>query len=146
MSYREVVFNKLLPESLSIGVPYKLFWHLTPKKLKAFSEAYKIQRNIDDEKAYMNGIYTLKALEVALSGFAAGLSGKQSKAKYFDKPLLKVATEQEKAENLQNQRELFVAKLLTMQTNFELNHLNGVKKNVTNTEKSDGGKSDSKIE
>lgn len=119
-------------------MPYRLFWHLTPKKLKAFRKAYKIQREIEDEKAYMNGIYTLKALEVALSSFDAGLSGKQSKVTYFDKPLLKIAMEQEQSDKLQKQRELFVAKLLTMQANFEINHSNGVNKDVDDTEKSDG--------
>lgn len=115
-----------------------MFWHLTPKKLKAFRKAYKIQREIEDEKAYMNGIYTLKALEVALSSFGAGLSGKQSKATYFDKPLLQIAMEQEQSDKLQKQRELFVAKLLTMQANFEINHSNGVNKDVDDTEKFDG--------
>lgn len=40
----------------------------------------------------MQGIYTLKALEVALSHFASGFANKKSDAKYFDKPLFQIDT------------------------------------------------------
>lgn len=40
----------------------------------------------------MQGIYTLKALEVSLSHFAAGFANKKSDAKYFDKPLFQIDT------------------------------------------------------
>ena len=34
---------------MAIGVPYDLFWHLTPKKLESFEKAYKLKRQIEDE-------------------------------------------------------------------------------------------------
>ena len=47
-----------------------------------------MKRKIEDEKAYMQGLYNLRAFEVALSEFGAGLSGKSSSAEYFKKPFL----------------------------------------------------------
>lgn len=114
----------MLPHCLAIGVPYNLFWHLTPKKIEAFKKAYELKRKIDDEKAYIQGIYTLKALEVSLSHLAAGFANKKSDAKYFDEPLLsgKNNNGELSEEEKQRQREAFVAMLETMKTNFELNH------------------------
>lgn len=65
------------------------------------------------------------------SAFSTSLSNafnKRSKAKYLDKPIMKEMEENNKElseEELQKQRELFVAKLMAMQTNFELNHKDG---------------------
>lgn len=114
----------MLPHCLAIGVPYNTFWHLTPKKIKAFEKAYELQRKIEDEKAYMQGIYTLKALEVALSHLASGFSKQKSNAKYFEEPLLSCKNNNGELseEEKQRQREAFVAMLETMKTNFELNH------------------------
>lgn len=72
----------------------------------------------------MQGIYTLKALEVSLSHLAAGFANKKSDAKYFDGPLLnsKENNGELSEEEKQRQREAFVAMLETMKTNFELNH------------------------
>ena len=56
--------------------------------MRAYDKAYEIQRKIDDEKAYLQGLYNLRAFEVALADFGAGLAGKQSSAEYFKKPFL----------------------------------------------------------
>lgn len=102
-----------------------------PSDLKPYEKAYELRREIRDEETYMQGIYTMKALEVVLSHFAAGLAKKRSKEKYFEEPLLSklknsgLHGENLSEEELQKQRELFVAKLLTMQANFELNHKDG---------------------
>lgn len=50
-----------------------------------------------DEEAWINNIYTMRAFEVVMAHFGAGLSGKKSSAKYFEEPMLK---------NVQGQREL----------------------------------------
>lgn len=110
-----------------MGVPYEMFWHLTFKKLKVYDKAYELRRKIEDEKAYMQGIYNLKALEVALSHFSSTFSKGKCDAKYFDVPLLsdKNKTQNEYTEEeLQRQRELFVAKLQIMKANFDLNKKN----------------------
>lgn len=78
-----------------------------------------------DALMWQNGLYTKKAFEVVMAAFEAGLSGKQSKDTYFDKPFSQqpeVKSGGMSEEELQKQRELFVAKLMAMQSNFEINH------------------------
>lgn len=118
----------MLPHSLAIGIPYTLFWHLTPKKIKAFEKAYEIRRKIDDEKAYMQGIYTLKAISVVAENVMAGLCKRKAQAEYFKEPLL-TANQPPTEEELQKQREEFVAMLETMRANFELKHKKSGDKN-----------------
>ena len=69
-------------------MPRREFFHLSPRSLKAYDKAYELQRKVDDEKAYMQGLYNLRAFEVALDQFGAGLAGKKSSAEYFKKPFL----------------------------------------------------------
>lgn len=74
---------------------------------------------------WLQGRYFLEAMMVALSHFGSGMSGKKSKAEYLTRPLMEEAEEQNKPlseEELQKQRELFVARLEAMKTNFEINH------------------------
>lgn len=112
----------MLPNALAIGVPYETFWHLTPKKLKAFYKAYKIKRQMQDEQMWYMGQYVLTAVSVAVEH---NLHGRKSKSEYVKKPFMREVEERNKPisdEQLQRQRELFVAKLEVMKTNFELNH------------------------
>lgn len=67
------------------------------------------------------GNYGISALIVAIDRC---FSGKKSKAEYIKKPITQSINENKDGlseEKLQRQRELFVAKLQVMQTNFELN-------------------------
>ena len=91
-----------------------------PNELRSFYKAYKNKKRIKDEEMYMWwGSYGISALIVAIDRC---FSGKKSKAEYIKEPILSQTfkddglTEEEK----QKQRELFVAKLQVMQTNFEL--------------------------
>lgn len=81
-----------MPNALAIGVPYDLFWHLTPTKLKAFQEARKIKREMLDEEMWVMGQYVLSAVGVAVERC---LAGKDSRAKYIEKPILLGAREEE---------------------------------------------------
>jgi hypothetical protein len=105
-----------------LGVSYDVFWHLNPTKLKPFQEAYRIkQENRDAEMWTFCGNYVLSAVITAVD---ACLNGRKASSKYIEKPLLKDRIDERKEmteEELQRQRELFVAKLLVMKTNFELN-------------------------
>ena len=73
--------------ALTIGVPYETFWHLTPKKLKAFYKSYKQKRKIEDEKMWYMGQYIMSALDstVCNNSFWKGKHGTASK--YFKEPL-----------------------------------------------------------
>lgn len=114
----------MLPNCLAVGVPYELFWHLTPKKLKAFEKAYDLKRKVDDEKAYMQGVYNLKAFEVVLSHIMAGLAKKKCDNKYFKEPLLRKNADggELSEEEKQRQREEFVAMLERMKARFDAAH------------------------
>lgn len=75
----------MLTDALVYGVPYDLFWHLNPTKLKPFAEAYKIKLNEQDALAYYAGLYNLRAFSVTLD---AAFSGKnRSTLKYFEHPI-----------------------------------------------------------
>ena len=92
-----------------------------PKELEPFDKAHK--KNIEEQDMLQHlwwGNYGLSALIVAIDRC---FRGKKSKFEYIKEPILSKTfkndglTEEEK----QKQRELFVAKLQVMQTNFELN-------------------------
>lgn len=100
-----------------------LFWHLTPKKIKAFEKAYDLKRKVDDEKAYMQGVYNLKAFEVVLSQLVAGFAKKKCNNEYFKEPLLRKNTDGGLSEEeKQRQREEFVAMLERMKAKFDMTH------------------------
>ena len=91
-----------------------------PKELEPYNEAHKRKIMEQDNLQHMWwGSYGISALIVAIDRC---FSGKKSKAEYIKEPILSQTfkddglTEEEK----QKQRELFVAKLQVMQTNFEL--------------------------
>lgn len=113
-----------MPSAISVGVPYDTFWHLTPKKLNAFFKANKLKLKVQDEQMWLMGQYVLSAVSVAVEHC---LAGRKAKSKYVKQPFTREVEEQNKPlteEELQRQRELFVAKLEIMKTNFELNHKN----------------------
>ena len=93
-----------------------------PKELEPYDKAHKMKIVEQDNLQHTWwGNYGLSALIVAIDRC---FGGKKSKAKYIKEPILSKScenaglTEEEK----QKQRELFVAKLQVMQTNFELSN------------------------
>ena len=86
-------------------------------------KGYKIRQKIQDEQMWAwFGSYAFSAVNVAVDG---NLHGRKAKSKYIEKPIMRSIEEQNEPmseEELQKQRELFVARLQVMQSNFELNH------------------------
>ena len=77
-----------MTNALTIGVPYELFWHLNPTKLKPFHTAFENKRRLRDEESWLYwGTYGLSALQTVISHFGAGLSGKKSDVEYIKKPM-----------------------------------------------------------
>lgn len=97
--------------------------HSTPKVLRAYDEAYVIKRKEEDRIAWLQwGNYGVSALVFAIDHC---LNGQKARSKYSEKPMMKEIEENNKPlteEEIKRQRELFVAKLEIMKTNFELNH------------------------
>ena len=115
-----LLYEDILPHYLAIGVAYERFMDSCPKELEPYDKAYKMQIVEQDNLQHMWwGNYGISALIVAIDRC---FGGKKSKAEYIKEPILSKTfksdglTEEEK----QKQRELFVAKLQVMQTNFEL--------------------------
>lgn len=70
----------------------------------------------------MFGSYGISALMVAIDHC---LNGRKARSKYIEKPIMQELEEKNKPlseEEMDRQRELFVAKLEAMRVNFELNH------------------------
>lgn len=61
-----------------------------------------------DEMNYYNALYELRAFQVALSQFGAGLAGKSSKAKFYDKPFLQEIDEMEITGSKESREEIAV--------------------------------------
>lgn len=87
-------------------------------------DAYKLNQEILDENMWRSNMYTLNAVYVAIS---MAFSGKKSKAKYMEKPILQEEKEKKKEEALteeeaKKQRENILNMLQIMQVNFNNTH------------------------
>lgn len=105
-----------------MGVSYETFWHLTPKKLEYFLKAYKTKIKMQDEQMWIMGMYIQSAVGTAVEHC---LAGRKAKSEYIDKPILKDIEERNKPlteEEIQRQRDLFVAKMQSMKATFDANH------------------------
>jgi hypothetical protein len=55
----------LLPNAMNCGCNYELFWHLNPRKLEPFFEAYRLkmkeQVTMQDSFAWLQGVYVRDA-------------------------------------------------------------------------------------
>lgn len=93
-----------MPYALAIGVPYDVFWHITPKKLESFEKAYRNTKRAKDEENWLMGQYNLKAFSVALD---RALHGRKAKSEYFKEPVMwKFIDESELTEEEKEKREM----------------------------------------
>lgn len=111
-----------MPEALSVGVDYELFWELNPTLLKPFFKAYQLKsdRHMQEESmiSYWNGIYVAHAVSLIGGG------------KFPNEPLklFKTFEELEKEnrepteEEILQERQRIIDGLKMMEINFKLNH------------------------
>lgn len=117
-----------MPYYISIGVSYEKTMESCPKELEPYDKAHT--KSIEEKDRLMHmwfGNYALSAFGVVLDHC---ISGKKAKTEYIKKPITIMAKEENRGiseDELQGLRELFVAKLEVMKTNFELNHKDGKK-------------------
>ncbi len=125
IDFNRLIWKEYLPQALAVGVPYEVFWHLNPKKLESFYDAYRIKQKIRDEEAWIDNIYTLRAFQVVMAQFGAGLSGKRSTAEYFEKPLMGETHEQRELTEEEKQREVdkFFARENARRVNWKRNKI-----------------------
>ena len=69
-TFKEIIENVYLPQALTIGVDYDLFWSLNPRKLQPFVKSFKMKQKIKTEyinfQTWLQGIYFGKALVASL--------------------------------------------------------------------------------
>ncbi len=94
-----------------------------PADLRPYEQAYRLEKQKNDNDAWLTfGTYGISALTVAIDRC---LNGRKARSKYIEKPIMQELEEKNKPlseEEMDRQRELFVAKLEAMRVNFELNH------------------------
>lgn len=105
------------------GVSYKEFGKLTMKDIKIISNAYaeKLQADfkIADALAFVQGRYMVDALLCTVGNM---LGGKKAKFTFPEQPYTTAKQESELTEDeIELQRQQFIAALQTMQHNFEIN-------------------------
>ncbi|MEG2770410.1 MAG: hypothetical protein RR902_06280, partial [Oscillospiraceae bacterium] len=114
-SLTQIINEEYLPEALSCGVDYNLFWTLNPRKLKAFIKA---QEKINKRKNYelwLQGAYFYNAMSIAISNvFAKNDTDRQT---YMQCPIgEEIETEQPTAEQIAENERL---KALVWQINLK---------------------------
>lgn len=87
---------------------------------KAYTQKEKAEIEKQNILYHLQGQYFMEALASTVGNMFKGKTAK--KHEYPKKPFEIYKNENYSEDELQKQRELFVAKLLAMQTNFELNH------------------------
>ena len=118
INWHKLIWEDFLPNALTIGVPYELFWRLNPTKLKPFYTAFENKRKMRDEENWLYwGTYGISAFTVVL----ANAFSKNSQAKYVEKPIYQQLTN--KSEQLTEQEKIEQTKQLFMQLQImQVNH------------------------
>lgn len=102
------------------GIDYDRFGSLTLKEMQIIAKAYseKVQADFElrDTMAYVQGRYVVEALLCTVGN----MFSKGKPMKYPDKPYSQNKEVPLTEEEIQRQRELFVANLKAMETNFNL--------------------------
>lgn len=117
----------MLPNALAVGVPYELFWHLTPKKLEVFYEAYRIKRKLKDQEMWYMGQYVADALSATVcNAFLWKKKGEQPNT-YPNSPYLsktQTVGEHEELTEDEKQKEvdLFFARERARRVNWKRSH------------------------
>lgn len=106
-----------------MGITWHEFWGMNPHIINCIRKGYVEKLKQEDllQHAWW-GNYGMSAISTAVEHC---LAGKKARSEYTKKLVLGEMEKQNKPmseDELRRQRELFVAKLEVMKTNFELNH------------------------
>ncbi len=104
-----------------MGISWHDFWNMNPRILKAHIKGYEERQKHEDYMAWLAGQYTMSAVQVVVEHAVAG---NKAKSKYVEKPFLESANNTQ-SNDVEKQRELFVAQLLAMKANFDNNKNEG---------------------
>ena len=80
---------------MAMGMSYEQFWDGHPHLAVAYRKAYKLKREIENEQAWLQGLYVFDAFAVCLANVFAKRGAK--KQTYLERPIdIFPLTEQEK--------------------------------------------------
>ena len=117
------MYDVWFPLMYKTGISYQDFGKLTMRRMniiaKAYSEKLEDDFKIADVVAFVQGRYIVEALLCTVGNM---LGGKNTKFSYPEKPYSLVKQEEQLTEDeIEKQRQQFIAALQTMQHNFEIN-------------------------
>lgn len=75
------VFENLCPYCMAIGMSYEEYWYGESNLVSYYKNAFDYKRKMRNEELWIQGMYNLKAVSVALNNAFKGHD------KYFEKPL-----------------------------------------------------------
>ena len=81
---------------------YELFWEESPYLVIAYRKAYRLKREVDNEQAWLQGVYIYDAFAVCMANVFAKRGAK--KQEYLSKPIdIFPLTEQQKKQKEQEE-------------------------------------------
>lgn len=101
---------------MAIGADYDRVMDSCPKELEPFEKAFEISQKIADENAWSLGAYIQSAVAVAIEH---NFAGRRAISKYIEKPFSHNSNKLT-ASDKKRAREQFMAELLAMKANFDL--------------------------
>lgn len=97
-----------------MGMTESQFWDEDPRLAKFYSQAYKLKRKIENEQAWLEGLYNLDAFAVVLANAFSKRGAKQEK--YLERPIdMFPLTEEERQLRLQEENKRMTDALKAMQ-------------------------------
>ena len=116
--------SEWLPHAIAVGISYNDFWNMNPRIVKVCIEGYKnkINRDLeyDNYVAFLSGIYVRDALASTVGNMFSKKSSKPIEYPKEPYPVTQKQQEYNEEQEKERQRQLFMARLQAMQTNFEL--------------------------
>lgn len=115
-------FREVFPYYMAIGMSYAEFWHGDPYLAVYYREAHELKRDEENQKLWLNGLYSYIAISTALSNIH--LDGKKHKVnEYLNEPIrIRPKTEEELEEERKRETERLVMQLDAFKMAFDATH------------------------
>ena len=79
------MFEEMCPQYIVMGMTYQQYWDESPYIAVAYRKAYKLKRQMQNENAWIQGLYVYDAFSVCLANAFAKRGAK--KQEYIEKPI-----------------------------------------------------------
>ena len=116
------VFRDVFPWYMAIGMSYDEFWHQDPYLAVYHREAHELKRDEENQKLWLNGLYTFTAISTALSNIH--FDGKKHKVNnYLQEPIpIRPKTEEELLAERDKNAKLTIKRLDALKAAFDAKH------------------------